>query len=224
MMTKYLLLLICFVMHSVSTVAQEEQEYELRLRALEVGEYDFSKYKKHYTRVLYGEEANEAFKKRIMGDKEAMNYFLGIPSLPDPEIDYATEIESEVFAYFPDDDIVFINTPVCLWAADIKNRRDGTDPTTYAYSPSGKYRFSYFVGDGDTEYFLEEKVGDAFYLKSKVYILGNAYASYCNFYWVDEETVYFLKEKLREDGAKYWLGYYSKFYLRKPKLKNASGN
>lgn len=211
----FLLLVACVV----STEAQEEQVYELRPKALEVGEYDFSKFKKHYTRVLYGEEADKAFRERIKGDKEAMNYFLGIPSPPDPEIDYATEIESEVFAYYPDDDIVFINTPVCLWAADIRNRRDGTDPTTYAYSPSGKYRFSYFVGDANAEYFLEEKIGDTFFLKGKVHILGNVFATYCNFYWVDEETVYFLKEKLREDGTRYWLGYYSKFYPRNSKAE-----
>lgn len=214
---KCLLSFLCFVVCAVSIIAQEEQGYELRPRALEVGKYDFSKFKKHYPRVLYGEEANKAFEKRIMGDKEAMNYFFGIPSSPDEEIDYATRMDSEVFAYYPDDDVVFINTPVCLSAADIKNRREGSDPTTYAYSPSGKYRFSYFVGDGARVYFLEEKVGEDFRLKGRVYLPGGEYLPFCNFYWEDEETVYFLKEKMKYDGTKYWLGYYSKFYPRPPR-------
>lgn len=197
MKLKFLLLFL--ILLNISSSYSQEEELNVRIKALDIGEYQYSKVKKNTIKALYGAEALKALEKRIEGNQKLSDFIGG------------TMLEQDIVSYYPQEDIVLFECPVrSIRVFDLKNISDSYgDPATYAYSPSGKYRFSTLEADG-IHYYLEEKINE------KYVYLGRVFPPYLTeklsgFYWHDDKTLHYLKECNKTDGSTYWRAYSVKF-------------
>jgi len=185
------------------TAFTQDKRFELHPKALDIAVYNPHEVVKYSYQVLYGEDAENAVGKILMADEDLIQRFWG-----DNDNVSMETLENEILKYYPEAGVFFYNTPVTMGIFDIKNKRDiYGDPLTYAYSPSGRYRFSSLDDDG-LHYYLEEKIDGEYRLKGTVNVEGII----SGFYWVDEETIYYLRERSKYDGSRYWVAYSSRFF------------
>lgn len=213
-MKQYLFLLIIVLsnLNFSSLRGQEDKNAKclyIRPKALDAGIYDWKKGKaKPYT--ILDEVASFEIVKNILAKDSTQNLSnLGASRNENGEIEYELD-----FNYCPEYHIAIVTTTCNVEIYDFKTKkRLHCDPSTYVYSPSGKYRFGYF-GYDECRYYLEEKINDEYEIKG--YIKNNIslchYYKVDRFYWFDDETIYFLREKERTDGTKYQIAYSTKFY------------
>lgn len=203
-------LLLIFISSSLYLYPQRDL-IDIRPKALDVGLYDATKVVKNNYKVFHGEEAEREFWELVEKDETLRKKWMFESIHEGGTISYMTEYE--ILTYYPDLGVV-IHTGGHGYTGidDIdKGKYLCGDPQTYAYSPSGKYRISGLDNDG-MRYFLEEKIGGEYQCLDMIFY----HESVSGFYWVDDETIHYLKERLRytEEGKeiKYWVGYSTKFY------------
>lgn len=206
--------LLLFFLLSYSYLYPQRNFIDIRPKALNIGVYDAKKVVRNTDKALYGQEAENAFWKLVeKNDTLKKKWMFEIPDA-DGNISYSTEYE--ILTYYPDLGIV-IHTGGHGYTGidDINMEKDICgDPKTYAYSPSGRYRISGLYDDG-MRYFLEENI-DGNYQCLDLIFYGEFVSG---FYWYDDETIHYLKERTRytKEGEeiKYWVGYSTKFYRKK---------
>lgn len=205
---KIIVLIVFISICSFVAHAQNQFCYNVKTKALDIGVYDYSKAKKRKLKVLHEENAYEALKNRVLNGKKLNDNFL--------ENITGWMEEQDIIAYYPTEDVVLFNCPAsAVTAFNLKEQTDGYgisgDPTSYIYSPSGKYRFSTLEADGP-QYYLEEKINNKYQACDNIRIGGVFYS----FYWHDDNTLYYLQELTKysdsspENKTKYWIGYSSK--------------
>ncbi len=202
------ILLSVLLVLNLSFIYPQEKWFYLKPKALEMGKYDSKKVTKNKFKVLYDKEAHEIAGNMILQDNELRNFFWGETENNEVKPDM---LEFDIKKYYPDLGIIVYSDVEINDIYDLKNKKNVLhgDPSTFAYSPSGKYRLSYLIDDVD-RYYLEEKKNGEYKLLG--YVSLKAWETYSGFYWVDDNTVHFLKEKQKPDGIKYWIGYSSRFY------------
>lgn len=173
-----------------------QEKFSVKIKALEVGCYDYSKPKKRKFKVFYDKEAESKLIERFKRDKVLAEYLSG------------TLNEFDVIAYYPTENVALIECPVrSVGVFNLKKMTDGYgDPATYLYSPSGKYRFSSLNADG-VFYFIEEKIDNEYLFLGQISDLSIYENRLSGFYWNDDNTLYYLKECAMDDGTAFWKGY-----------------
>lgn len=193
-----------------STLHAQEKQYQIRPKALDVGVYDYSKVKKNQYKVYYDDEAEKEFEERLMLDErlKSVNAFGEYIKRDDGSTIYFRE--QEACEYCPELEYVIITGGHGFISAyDLRTLEAiFVNPSSYVYSPSGKYRFGTFQYDG-REYYIEVKEGDKYIPYLLFY--GNE-GDMSGVYWVDDETIHYLSKKERADGSIYQIGYSTKFY------------
>lgn len=205
-----LLLPIFFAVFAGAAFAQEKQYY-IRPRALGVGVYDYGKVKKNSYEIYYNDEAEKRFSELLMSDERIRecNAFGVYIVQEDGTTVYFRE--QEAYEYCPELNYVMITGGHGYVSAyDLETLEEiYVNPSSHIYSPTGKYRFGTFEYDG-MRYYIEVKENGEWvpYL-----IFYGAKGDMSGVYWADDETIHYLKEKVRyEDDSKYWIGYSTKFY------------
>lgn len=204
-----IVILILIVCNAFQVYAQEKR-YGISPKALDVGVYDYSKVKKNPYKIYYDEEAEKKFSEVLMSDARlrSLDAFGEYIRQEDGSTVYFRE--QEAYEYCPELEYVMITGGHGYVSAyDLKTLEEiFVNPSSYVYSPSGKYRFGTFEYDG-MKYYIEVKEGNK-YTPYLICYMGAGFMS--GVYWVDDETIHYLSEKERTDGSKYWIGYSTKFY------------
>lgn len=178
------------------SIYSQDKVFKLKIRDLHTDIYDYSKPKKNVLKVFYGNEALDSLEIRV-GKNAALKNFIG-----------GWMEEQDIISYYPSVDIALFEDPATSVSVfDLKNMKDACgDPTTYAYSPSGKYRVSSLNADG-VHHYLEEKIDGIYQRSQKLEIDAIIYS----FYWKNYNTVYYLQERRRyidnETEIKYEVAY-----------------
>ncbi len=203
-------------------------------RALDGGVYDYSRAKRSPARVYYGEEADARFSERLMRDECLLNsgIFGQYITRDDGSVEFFRE--EEAIEYCPELNYVMkTGGHGYVSAYDLETLEEiYVNPSTYVYSPSGRYRFGSFDSDG-VRYFLEAKEGNGYVRywigyrsDSPSYTMGGLHLSESmeGVYWVDDDTIHYLSERrrAREDGTDlpYWIGYSMTFAPAEPAEQN----
>lgn len=203
---KILLLSIITIAGFCSSFSQQK-DYAIHSKALGIGIYDAKKRVKNNYKVFYAEEAEREFEKVLQTDNKLRKLFISEISDENGNILYIRE--REIYEYYPELGIIIEGGGHGYISAFdiIKKKEVYGNPSTYAYSPSRKYRFSGLNKDG-MHYYLEEKINEEYVLIGNIYFDGIV----DGFYWIDDETIYYLKEKIKANGSKYWIAYSGQFY------------
>ena len=189
---------LLYLFFSLSSYAYSQEAYfETHLKTLDAGIYEYDKAAKKSCKIFYDQEADREFEKILMTDgyfKEIMGGYEYVDSVGNNVFGR----ENEAIEYCPQLGYVIITGGHgFLFIYDIKRKKEiYSDPSPYVYSPSKKYRLKRFIGD-PTEYVLEEKTGKE-YVSYSIYfpIIGVR-----GVYWIDDQTFYFLSDKLNNDGT-----------------------
>lgn len=188
----------------------QEKRYGIYPRALDIGVYDYSKAKKCPYKIYYNENAEGKFNERLMSDERLRSVadFGEYITQEDGSTIYFRE--QEAYEYCPKLEYVMITGGHGFVSAyDLRTLEEiFVNPSSYVYSPSGKYRFGTFEYDG-MSYYIEVKEGDKY---TPYFICHNSTGFMTGVYWADDETIHYLSEKERADGSKYSIGYSTKFY------------
>ncbi len=208
----YLIILWIVILCNTSRLYAQEKQYCIHPEALNDSVYDYSKVKKNPYTVYYDEEADKKFEKLLMSDARLRNFnsFGEYIRQDDGTLIYSRE--QEAYEYCPELGYVMITGGHGYVSAyDLKTLEEiFVNPSSYVYSPSGKYRFGTFEYDG-MKYYIEVQEGDEYtpYLlcyKDKGFMSG--------VYWADDETIHYLSEKKHADGTKHRTAYSTKFYKK----------
>ena len=128
----------------------QQKQYQIRPTALDVGVYDYDKVKKSPYKVYYDEEADKKFEERLMSDERLRNFnqFGEYVEQEDGSTIYFRE--QEACEYCPELEYVIITGGHGYVSAyDLRTLEEiFVNPSSYVYSPSGKYRFGTFQYDG----------------------------------------------------------------------------
>jgi hypothetical protein len=182
----------------------QEKQIQIKRKALDVGVYDYGKVKKHSYKIYYGQEADSLFTEVLMRSERLKNSeIFGQYVMQDDSLVFFRE--EEAYEYCPELNYVMITGGHGFVSAYNLGTLEElfVNPSTYVYSPSGKYRFGTFEYDG-IKYYVEIKE-DGKYVPYPFHY-GRA-GEITGVYWADDETMYYLKEKEKPDGSKYWIGY-----------------
>lgn len=185
----------------------ESKRYHLHTQPLDIGVYDAGRVKKSPYRVYDGEEADRKFEERLMSDKRLMGYnTFGEYVEQDDSVVYIREQWAE--EYCPELEYVIIAGEYGYFSMfDLRTLKQiSVNPSSYVYSPSGKYRFGTFRHNR-MRYYLEVKEDGDY----KPYLLCHNDESYiADAYWVDDETLYFLRGEDDGHGSMSLVGYSGK--------------
>lgn len=194
--------LLCSFFFLTNDAYSQEAHFKTQIKALDVGVYDYSKVKKKSYKIFYNQEADQEFEKILMED-DGFNEIFGVFEAVDSVGNKVICRENEAFEYCPKlGYIIITGGHGYIFVYDIKTKKEiCSNPSTYVYSPSKKYRFSSLQNDG-IQYFLEEKVGDE-YICHHIYFSSNIHGVY----WVNEETFYYLRDRQKDDGTTYQMAY-----------------
>jgi hypothetical protein len=210
-MKKIIIILSILALFSGSGIYAQERQLQISPRALDIGVYDYSKVKKNSYKIYYGydydDEAGVKFTEMLMQNERLKNSRLFGEYMKREDSDSAVFImENWAIEYCPElNYVIMTGGHGYLSVFNLETlERIISNPSTYVYSPSGKYRFGTLQDDG-LNCFLEIKEGDK-YVPYR--ILSN---NMHGVYWVDDETIHYLRERERYDGSKYWVGYSTKF-------------
>ena len=203
-------LLFAFLILFPVTLWAQESRIRIKSKALDIGVYDYSKVKKKPYKIYYDDEADSKFGEVLMqSDRLKDSKIFGQYNTHD-DGSVVFVMEEEAYEYCPElNYVIKIGGHGFVSAYNLESLEEiFINPSSYVYSPSGKYRFGTFEYDG-MKYYLEIKEGGKYvpYLisyRAKGYMKG--------VYWVDDETIHYLEEKVKPDGAKYQIGYSTKFY------------
>ncbi|NDW19590.1 hypothetical protein D0T53_11800 [Dysgonomonas sp. 216] len=206
-----IIVLLLLITCNAFRIQAQEKQYRISPKALDIGVYDYSKVKKCPYKIYYAEEADEKFNERLMSDERLRNFkpfaeYITIVQEDDSTI-YVRE--QEAYEYCPELEYVMITGGHGFVSAyDLRTSEEiFVNPSSYVYSPSGKYRFGTFEYDG-MNYYIEVKEGN----KYVPYGIDQMNTDLTGVYWVDDNTIHYLSEKERADGSKYHIGYSTKFY------------
>ncbi len=191
----------------LSTYAYSQKiEITTSLETLDVGVYEHKKATKKSYKIFYNEEAEQKLWKILMKDDE-LKEILGVYESTDSVGNKVLMRENEAFEYCPKlGYIIETGGHGFISVYDLKNKKElCSNPSTYAYSPSKKYRFGNLQDDG-IKYFLEEKL-EGEYICHNIYFPNQIYG----IYWIDDETLYFLCEEINDNGSKHQVAYSAKF-------------
>ncbi|NDV60424.1 hypothetical protein [Bacteroides sp. 519] len=212
-MKSYKIRIIVWLIIACNTIPlyTQEKQYRIRPKALDVGVYDYSKVIKKPFKVYYDEEADKLFEQLLMADERLKNFDQFGEYIKQEDGTTVYFREQWAYEYCPELDYVMITGGHGYPSAYNLTTLEEifVNPSSYVYSPSGKYRFGTFHFDG-VEYYIEVKEGDK-YIPYNLFNMGEGYMT--GVYWVDDETIHFLKEIQRDDDSKYWIGYSTKFYI-----------
>ncbi|MCD8102726.1 MAG: hypothetical protein LUE26_09205 [Alistipes sp.] len=207
-MKKYILTFI--LLTAAGQSFGQDGGYFIVKRALDAGIFDFDRIRREPLRVFYDEEADREFEKRLKADSELSAIFEEYyQNEPDGEIHILRELEA--YEYYPDHGIAMLIGGHGYVSAFDVNRRIyvwGSPQFTW-YSPSQRYRLTGLRFDGAIDYCLEERVDGEYVCLGRVDFGNHVSPRQC--YWVDDETIYYLQERKRNDGTPYWLGYEGRF-------------
>jgi len=206
MKTTFILLLILAV--SINAFSQGKGDYRVESKLLDTGVYNPEKVAKNSFKVFLDEEADQEFDKILSKDPELRKLY--VSDVIDGEGPITSIREQEIYKYYPELGIILETGGHGYPSAfDIKNKKDVCgDPATYAYSPSGRYRLSGLDVDG-MYYYLEEKVNNEYICLGRVYFDGII----SGYYWVDEETIYYLDEQQEDEGPIQRVAYSGRFVI-----------
>lgn len=196
---------LCFFLLLTSNAYSQEVYFKTSDKPLAAGVYKHKKAIKKSYKTFYESEAERKFLKKLMKD-DGLKELLGVYKLADRE--------NEAFEYCPKlGCIIETGGHGYISVYDLKNKKEiCSNPSTYVYSPSKKYRFGSLHNDG-IKYFLEEKVGDNYIchdLCRDSHFPGNFYS----IYWVDDETIFFLKDEENNDGSMHQAAYSAKIRIK----------
>lgn len=201
------ILMVC----AASQLHAQEKQYCIRPKVLAVGVYDYGKVKKNPYQIYYDEEADEKFGELLLKDEKlrSSNTFgVYIDQENGPPVYFREESASE---YCPELNYVIITGGhgyVSVY--DLKTLEEiSVNPSSYVYSPSGKYRFGTLKNDG-IHYYIEVKENGKYV---PYFLFYGSERNMSGVYWHDDETIHFLKAKERGDGSTYWIGYSTGFYV-----------
>jgi hypothetical protein len=182
----------------------QEKQIQIKRKALDVGVYDYSKVKKHSYKIYYGQEADSLFTEVLMQSERLNNSeIFGQYVMQDDSLVFFRELEA--IEYCPELNYVLMTGGHgYVFMYDLETPEEiYTNPSSRVYSPSGKYRFGTFEYDG-MKYYVERKE-DGKYVPYPFHY-GRT-GEITGVYWADDETMYYLKEKEKPDGSRYWIGY-----------------
>lgn len=199
------ILALVLILCDTFRLCAQERRYDINPKALNAGVYDPGKVKKNPYKVYYGGKADEKFDKLLRSDARLRNFspFGEYIKRDDGSTVYFRE--QEAYEYCPELGYVMITgVHGYVSAYDLKTLEEiFVNPSSYVYSPSGKYRFGTFDYDG-MKYYIEVREGD----KYTPYLLCYTYRGFMSgVYWVDDQTIHYLSEQERSDGTKYQDGY-----------------
>lgn len=204
--------LFLFIIIFINTcyIFSQNVHYTMRPKALDIGVYDYSKVKKNSYKIYYEQEAEKKFIELLMQSERLKNSGIFGSYIKDENDSTIFFMEEEAYEYCPELDYVMkTGGHGYVSAYDLTSLEEiFVNPSTYVYSPSGKYRFGTFEYDG-VRYYIEVKEGDKYIPYLLFYGLKGDISGV---YWADDETIHYLKEKLKPDESKYWIAYSSKFY------------
>ncbi|MCC8019985.1 MAG: hypothetical protein LIO85_09485 [Rikenellaceae bacterium] len=192
------LLLFFSLFFSAGQVFGQNYDFIVRGRALDAGVFDFDRIRREPLRVFYDDEADRQFEKLLERDPELRSIFVGESN---------ALRESEAREYYPDHGVVLLTGGHGFISAyDVNLKKDvcGSPQFTF-YSPSERYRLTGLLFDGIIEYCLEEKVDGKYHCLGSVHFVNHGSPRQC--YWVDDETIRYLREIKRSDDTRYWIGY-----------------
>ncbi|MBB4034841.1 hypothetical protein GGR21_000728 [Dysgonomonas hofstadii] len=204
------ILLLMLIMCSVSQIYAQEKQLQIRPKALDIGVYDYSKVKRNPHKVYYEQEAEQKFSELLMQNerlKDSGIFGEYIKLENDSTIFFR---EQEAYEYCPELNYVMITGGHGFVSAyDLVSLEEiFVNPSSYVYSPSKKYRFGTFEYDG-VRYYIEVEEGETYV----PYLLAyGGKGEMSGIYWIDDETICYLKEYEKADGSKYHIGYSTKFY------------
>lgn len=201
-----LILIAC----NTSQMLAQDKQYQIRSKALDIGVYDYSKVKKKLYKIYYEEEAEEKFSELLMVDERLLNsgIFGEYITFENDSIEFFRE--QEAYEYCPELAYVMITGGHGYVSAYDLNTLEQifVNPSSYIYSPSRKYRFGTFEFDG-IHYYLEVKENNKYI---PYFLFSGSEGDMTGVYWIDDETIHYLKEKKRQDDSIYWIGYSAKFH------------
>ena len=203
---KTIILFILILCCAFGAHAQEEYP-RIERKALDIGVYDRSKVQKQPYKVYYDEEADAKFDELLMRNERLRDFGSFRADVREEREDGSVVFSREQWAYeyCPELNYVMIaGGHGFVSAYDLQTLEEiFVNPSSYVYSPSGKYRFGTFEYDG-IKYYIEIKERDKYvpYLIS----YGNR-GDMEGIYWIDDHMIHYLAEKRRSDGSKYWIGY-----------------
>jgi len=185
-----------------SQINVSNKYYRIQAKALNIGIYNPQKVIKNTFKVFHDIEADSEFEKVLQKDRELKKIFVQ-ESLDDEE-NIIPIREEDIHAFYPDLGIIIKGGGHGFISVfDIKNKKELCgDPQTYAYSPSRRYRLCSLNADG-MHYYLEEQKEKKYTCIGEVRFEGDI----TGYYWNDEKTIYYLRERNKEDGSKYWIAY-----------------
>jgi hypothetical protein len=207
MLNSYVKIISLSLFFCLSTYAYSQKiAIRTSLETLEDGVYQHKKATKKSYKTFYNEDAEQKLWKILMMNDE-LKETLGVFESTDSVGNKVLMRENEAFEYCPKlGYIIYTGGHGYILVYDLKNKKElCSNPSTYAYSPSKKYRFGSLQDDG-VKYFLEEKV-EGEYICYNIYFPNQIYG----IYWADDETLYFLCEETNDDGSKHQVAYSAKF-------------
>lgn len=200
---------LCFFLLLTGNIYSQEIYFEISDKPLAAEVYKNKKTAKKSYKTFYNEEAEQEMMKVVAKDSE-LKELLGVYETADSLGNKILTRENEAFEYCPKlGYIIETGGHGFISVYDLKNKkRICSNPITYIYSPSKKYRLGSLDDDG-IKFFVEEKVGDQ-YICHNIFFPGNI----SSIYWVDDETLYFLKEEENDAGSKYQAPYSAKIRIK----------
>lgn len=191
------------------SLSTREKQLRIERKALDIGVYDYSKVKKCPCKIYYDREAEDKFLEVLMRREKLLNSNIFGLYVKRENDSLVFERENEAYEYCPKLNYVIESGGHGFVSAyDLETLEEiFVNPSTFVYSPSGNYRFGSFEADG-TRYYLEIKEGEKW--TSHPFADG---AIIEGAYWIDNETMYYLEEKEKPDGFKYWIGYSMRLYF-----------
>lgn len=204
--------ILTFIVCSTFRLYAQEKQYSINPKALNVGVYDYSKVKKSPYKIYYNQEADKKFGELLMSDERLRSFSAFGEYIKKDDGSTVYFREQEAYEYCLELEYVMITGGHgFVFAYDLRTLEEiFVNPSSYVYSPSGKYRFGTCdASDGSLKYYIEVKEGK----KYTPYLICYAGVGFMSgVYWVDDETIYYLNDKTKSDGTKYQIAYSTKFY------------
>jgi len=210
-MRKYTISFIILILSGIFQISAQERKMQIRPRALDIGVYDYSKVKKNSYKIYYEEEADQKFDELLMQSEKLKKSGIFGEYIKQENDSVIFFMEEEAYEYCPELNYVMkTGGHGFVSAYDLNSLEElFVNPSTYVYSPSGKYRFGTYEYDG-VRYYLEVKEGTSYIPYLIAYGLKG---DMIGVYWIDDETIHYLKEIENGDGSTYYIGYSTKFYI-----------
>ena len=204
------ILFLILILWGISQVCAQEEQIQIRPKALDIGVYDYSKVKEIPYKVYYEQEADQKFNELLMQDERLKDSGIFGSYIQQENDSVIFFMEEEAYEYCPELNYVMkTGGHGYVSAYDLNSLEEiFVNPSSYVYSPSGKYRFGTYEFDG-VQYYLEIKEGET-YVPYLITYQARGYMT--GVYWIDDETIHYLSEREKSDGSIYHIGYSTKFY------------